>query len=1447
MVSLFTDYFSLITGHGFRVPRCRLLAGFLLLLGGLACAEGVQDLLAQLDSESAGTRAKAAIKLGELADPRAIALLLKRLGDPDTETRWHAAMALSKFGTRAAPGLVAALSHPEEEARWKAQAALKMIGKSATPALLDGLSSKDALVRAESCYVVGEIGDTDAAPALAALLGDEDEPARWKAAAALHQMRSIRVLAKAMESPQARKRQAACWALGEIPQPEILPFLSNALHDEDEEVRWKATVALAARKETALEFLVQSLSFGRIEARRCAAWALQQFQSPAAIPSLVRAIGSEDEVLRWKAAIALEKFSNAAVLPLCQAIEEGPFELQQMALMVLKKIQTPESAQALKRFDELLESAVPGEALATLSQPPHWQFALLPSPVAGDYDFACSVHTPKGGLQTDELRIALGYLSEKEFLYFSLQQNRAALVRVRDGREQVMDKADVGYLLKERWSAPLRIQKTSSQIRVFWDSAPLAAASLPPDLSQSPGYLGLAATTGTIRFSHPRIQPVDRIHFRDDFMRSSLSNGDWAFLAGQWSLNAMLGPETSTNPFRCLGQGAEALCLAGYSFWDRYRFSVCLQALDGAACGIVFGYRNPATYYLFRWFQETGEKARFQLIRRENGSPKLLGENQGLRRLRQWYQLSAEVLDGRIRVSVDDASVFDIAEDHLHSGRIGLYTESQTGTLFDDVSVSSQWFFRDDFQKQSAPDRFWDAHGKGWVLGFRTAWELSSSNGTAYHSGRRPGWLQLKPDPPDPCRIKVRIRSSDGRAGLAFGAPADPAAWACWLEAGRLVIGSPASSSARLLAEVAIPKAKKWQWRELEMERHGNRMTFHSGNSPAIRATPTTAAAVSGPLSLWTEGSASTSFDDFTVEALPSPEPLPLTHRIFQNYVDMDNWAKSASIWQPRTVALENNLLTGMQHAGDFFGDLAIEFPLPENAPAGSAVAAFLAVEGEERPFAVAGWVPTAEGLSRLVLQAGQAAPRCVEFPGSNAAAAPAALRLELAGLEIRASAGASELFSPLPQGKIAGAVRCGFASAGLSLSADQVRLFSGQVIDDMFEHAFVEWEARGGEWGVTNRWICSPQYSWMGGHSPAVAALWSKRAFSGDQTIEYFAGIKMDLAGPPYYSRRADLNLTICGDGENLDSGYAFIFGGWNNTSTRLIRKGQVVAATNAALFPGGGHDAIHHRWFHVKMTRRASKVNCSIDGKLIFEFDDPEPIPGGHVAFWTWKNGMIVARVRAAAQSVSARRFPLLTPPQPSLEPLATGTAVSPVSFPLRVDFETGAGQFQTLDGDQGAALFIDTTRFRSGQRSLCLANLHAGGTLAASCVQTRFEVMRHPWLRFDYRVPGDVKVDFFVRVQDRFFTLGFTRTRQAQKCLALFPEVRADGEWHSTALNLADALRPQFPANPEIWSEEIRLGNPDNEDYLQCGFGGNHARAAWHIDNFEVSDQRPETSDQ
>jgi hypothetical protein len=177
-----------------------------------------------------------------------------------------------------------------------------------------------------------------------------------------------------------------------------------------------------------------------------------------------------------------------------------------------------------------------------------------------------------------------------------------------------------------------------------------------------------------------------------------------------------------------------------------------------------------------------------------------------------------------------------------------------------------------------------------------------------------------------------------------------------------------------------------------------------------------------------------------------------------------------------------------------------------------------------------------------------------------------------------------------------------------------------------------VDWRVGEGVWQVTQRWTCSPQWTFFGGKDAPRPTLWSKTAYFGDTVLECF------LAKPMHPETGKDapveLNVTLCGDGISVDSGYSFTLAGEGGTVNRIVRQGKVVA--QGRYKPTNANP--HRAWYAVRVEKVRARLHFEVDGYDLLSYTDPAPLPGGLVAFWSDEQGILLARVRLSFDRASA-----------------------------------------------------------------------------------------------------------------------------------------------------------------------------------------------------------------
>ncbi|MBI4060406.1 MAG: HEAT repeat domain-containing protein [Elusimicrobia bacterium] len=228
-----------------------------------------------------GARARAVLKLGEIAGDGARAALRSAHRDPDGAVRDAAAIALARLGDDTAAPFLNAIADADEAVRASAARSLGLIGREGREILVR-LASEDvsAAVRAEACGALGSFADPGSLAALAAALKDKN----------------------------GRVRLAATRALARRDEPESTAALKAALEKAPPpELALIALAGLAARGEEA-DLALPELTLGQddVELRSLAVRVLAAARSPQALAPLAKAMREDaSSRVRVEAAAAI--------------------------------------------------------------------------------------------------------------------------------------------------------------------------------------------------------------------------------------------------------------------------------------------------------------------------------------------------------------------------------------------------------------------------------------------------------------------------------------------------------------------------------------------------------------------------------------------------------------------------------------------------------------------------------------------------------------------------------------------------------------------------------------------------------------------------------------------------------------------------------------------------------------------------------------------------------------------------------------------------------------------------------------------------------------------------------------------------------------------------------------------------------------------------------------
>ena len=131
-----------------------------------------------------------------------------------------------------------------------------------------------------------------------------------------------------------------------------------------------------------------------------------------------------------------------------------------------------------------------------------------------------------------------------------------------------------------------------------------------------------------------------------------------------------------------------------YGTWARYdevnwlygTFSAKLYAGDDDGIGLHYGVQNNEIYYRF---SVDSERTFARLVKVKNGLVTVLAENLEYNSpLYDWFTMTIKRTEVSHQLLIDDELIFEVSDNEIGSGRIGLYAYGMSTARFDDIIVS---------------------------------------------------------------------------------------------------------------------------------------------------------------------------------------------------------------------------------------------------------------------------------------------------------------------------------------------------------------------------------------------------------------------------------------------------------------------------------------------------------------------------------------------------------------------------------------------------------------------------------------------------------------------------------------------------------------------------------------------------------------------------------------
>ncbi|HJN15735.1 MAG TPA: hypothetical protein QGH10_09605, partial [Armatimonadota bacterium] len=726
------------------------------------------------------------------------------------------------------------------------------------------------------------------------------------------------------------------------------------------------------------------------------------------------------------------------------------------------------------------------------------------------------------------------------------------------------------------------------------------------------------------------VQPVGPVEFTDDFVIEDNGSGIWEQLSGVWESqgpdSVELKPELSANPFSLSGQKDDnreyGLVAAGNWFWDDYRARVAAKASADGAMGIAAYVQDADNFLLLRWtstrdMSEVSPFGRKQLIRARNGRWDLLDEAPGGFHQDRWYELALTVRDGWITGEIDGETVVQARDHSFGQGKVGLLSQVPGGAAFDDVAVTSTRGSLDAFDDGDIG--WWLASNGDWSAKLDHLYGSVKGKASAHAVAGNAEWSRYEIS----AAAKPKTATS---VGLTACHQPDGARYVFqWDASGQQTLSIERANGAQVLAAANQPMDDTRFYR-LGLKAANGRVAALVDGVAVLEAANTELA--SGPAGLLVGGPGEACFDDVSVTFDESRPPDFQVTDQFTKEDTMTNWVDPTRQWRAADDGTQ-------WYDVPMFGDFTLWLPEVDLASANGKMALVLAPNATDAPTARAE-IETNGGSPELrarISKGGGSEPTASGQVSLEGRVRVAFIR-EGGCLSISAN---GEPIVAMADAGIRGR-GMGLKLEGFPAQLPEMRVSSPHLVDITFSGAPTSWTPTLGVWQVTDRWPCYSGWSWFGGKGHQSVLLWGKDTLEGDQVVEFWAGLLMDQP-PPGYKHPSDINAIICGDGQNLCSGYSFILAGDNNTKSKMLKGSDVVAENPNVKFvnPVSNNFAFHRHWFNVRIDKIGDHITYSVDGAVVAEWTDPEPLTAGKMGIWSWQeNGILIARARMAAERI-------------------------------------------------------------------------------------------------------------------------------------------------------------------------------------------------------------------
>jgi hypothetical protein len=799
--------------------------------------------------------------------------------------------------------------------------------------------------------------------------------------------------------------------------------------------------------------------------------------------------------------------------------------------------------------------------------------------------------------------------------------------------------------------------------------------------------------------SQPLFRPVPHEGFHSDFMIEEGAPNQlypWKPESGDWRIHTALEdalarpesdlarikqvpltPDKSPNFYSLKGMGENAIITTGYDFFDNYDYAAAMQINAGEA-GLIFYHHDAGNYYAFTIDLLDGkqEYGILRLWRMRDGKRTVLAQAKAAIYPDQWYMPRVRAHTNEIVCLLDNYPVMTVSELLPVGGKVGLFANHNQEIRFDDV-------YLEDYERlplRNAGEIRYES-----LVADDSFFRTGGLFGSEVSAGARELHVPASPEP------QTLVLGRPHHEGIFFGADFAPAATdgEFGLIAGyqgrdkpfyRCVVKRDGDRETFRLERVTDGAADVLDsWTRDQVGNSSPRLAVDATEEGWLRflqddqlvLLQPVEGRLGGAAGIWIGPSTEMTMRNlrYDFEREQYKEQLQ-QNEVFAHDSFMRHWSSAEGQW----IAGRGGFLW---HKGDFFSDFSVRMPcipnsrlllgVPEDSTDGSVV---VGIAPDKLTLTIA--LPNEEAQTYdtpLVPAAGKSVSD-MEYTIHHEGYW---VWVTLAGKRVLRH----RLDGPLPgrQARV----------DGLTLADLHRSLVTRiNVIDDAFAESPHNWLINGGKWQIVNRFQCTPSWSHMIGEShDTMAALWYKAVFSGDLTLEFYAGTRHG----EWYQRMGDLNCTVMADRTTPSSGYTVTCTEWDKDLSQkwstLRRNGDIMDRSDAYLVPRRRAGLVrkflnplvskgrpyHGAWYYIKLRKFGDKLEYYFDNEKIFEETDPDAIQEGLLGIWTFMHSMTVAQVKITFQRMHPRPVQLLGSPDSPEEPAApTPPEVTLNGFPLQ-----------------------------------------------------------------------------------------------------------------------------------------------------------------------------------